>query len=129
MRRLEGGPRRCGAKFPTEEGFEMARAPSRSSFAEGDTNCCSSPHDNVVARSVYWELIVIVGLLVGWLFPRRLVPPQLAALRRDPRLVASAAAILWLLVDDHPAQPYATFGDPGAAVMLSIVFGNSLALV
>ena len=33
-----------------------------------------------------------------------------------------------LLLDDHPAQPYGTFRDPAAAVMLSIIFGNSLAL-
>jgi hypothetical protein len=47
---------------------------------------------------------------------------------RDPRLVACTAAILWLAFDDNPAQPYATFWDPGAAVMLSIIFGDSLAL-
>jgi hypothetical protein len=56
------------------------------------------------------------------------MPPQLAALRRDPRIVGSTAAILCLLVDDLPGQPYGTFRDPVAAVMLSIIFGDSLAL-
>jgi hypothetical protein len=77
---------------------------------------------------VYWELLVIGGLLVGWLLPRRVITPQFAALRRDPRLVASSAAILLMLIDDLPGQPYGTFRDPGAAVMLSIIFGDSLAL-
>jgi hypothetical protein len=53
--------------------------------------------------------------------------PYLAALRRDPRLIAGTGAILWLLVDDHPAQPYSTFWDPGAALMLSLIFGDALA--
>ena len=52
---------------------------------------------------------------------------RLAALPRDPRLIACSAAILWLLHDDHPAQPYGTFRDPGAALMLSLIFGDALA--
>jgi hypothetical protein len=77
---------------------------------------------------VNWAFLVIGGLSVGWLLPKRLFPSQLVALRRDPRVVASTAAILCLLIDDRPGRPYATFADPGAAVIFSIIFGDSLAL-
>ena len=53
---------------------------------------------------------------------------NLVALRQDPRWVASIAAFLFVLIDDVPSQRYATFRDPGAAVMLSVIFGDCLAL-
>lgn len=46
----------------------------------------------------------------------------------DPRLVASVIACLFLFVDDVPRPFYATFHDPGAAVLLTIIFAQTMAL-
>lgn len=46
----------------------------------------------------------------------------------DPRLVVSVVACMFLFVDDVPRPFYSTFHDPGAAVMLAIIFAQTIAL-
>ena len=75
-----------------------------------------------------WALLVIVGLLVGWFLPKRYIPSRFAALRRDPRIVASAAAVLWLAIDDRPDGTAANFDVAWSATMFSIIFGDALTI-
>lgn len=48
---------------------------------------------------------------------------------KNPWVMAAAIIAICAFVDDLPEPQYNTFHDPGASAMLSIIFGNALALV
>jgi hypothetical protein len=54
---------------------------------------------------------------------------MLKHLLTDPRVIGSAVACLFLHRDDLPGQPYGTFRDPGGALLLSIIFAQTTAVV
>lgn len=48
---------------------------------------------------------------------------------KDPRIIASAMAVSFMLLDNLPESQYNTFHDPGAAAMLSIIFADVFTLL